>query len=693
MKRILQYVFLVVLTHASFKADAQLIDSLRQALLNPSLADSTVVDLYNELAFAYASSNPALGLNYADSALTLAIRIENKRKIANSHNSFGVSYWYLGKDSLALRHYGEVLGIYKEFNDEPGQARMYNNMALLSYNSASYTDALHYHEKANEIFEKHDLTANLINSLSNTGVVFLAIDDYPHALEFFFKALSKTDSTKHQELGNLNTNIGLVYKNLNELNLSAKHHREAIKYQRLAGNDQGAAQAMSNLANVLQLQSSFDEAYELYQSALEINQRIGNERRVASDYANIGVLAKQRGKFADARQYLDAASGIYKSVFDPLNLSFVLLELAEIETLENAGKPNAAHSSLKLQESALAFAQEARSLSRQMAAWEGISKSREKLNQSQLALEAYRNYVALKDSVFNHENDKKLVRIQAAYDMEMRERVLLAEHSFEKQLLESHRAKEALLARVYLMAIVVGIAIVVLVFYLYKRKNKARNDKLLAEFNARKTALELKALRAQMNPHFIFNALSSISNYLLKNDPEKADYYLTRFAKLIRMILDSSDQSDISLSEELEMLAYYVEIESMRMGKPIRFEVSNPEQMDLTRVRVPPMLIQPLVENAIWHGISKVNREGLIEISLVSVTSGISIKVRDNGGGLSKGLTISKESYAERKSMGIQLIQSRLSLLRDKSEQRNDQVSWVELPEGVEVGIELPKVS
>jgi tetratricopeptide (TPR) repeat protein/two-component sensor histidine kinase len=671
--------------------NAQVKDSLQNILLETALTDSIRIDVYNELAFELASSQPELGLLYADSALQLSERLGQNRKIANSLNSFGVNYWYLGKDSLAMRCYSKVLQIYKELNDEPGTARMYNNLALLSYNRAEYAEALHNHEMANKIFDRHEMTRNLVNSLSNTGVVHLAINDYPSALSYFLRALSLTDSSSYYELGNLNTNIGLVYKNMNELEVSTEHHLSAINYAEKVGNNQGRAQALGNLAAVLQLNGNFREAEARLFEALNINKQIGNQRRIASDYANLGALYLEWNRLDSARQYLMAAKEIYEEVKDPLNLSFVFALMAKTIKKGTSGRRELLES-LRLEKLSLQNAKEANAILRQMEAWHGMYESLDKLGEKSPALDAYINFVELKDSIYNIDNEKSLIRLQAAFDMEMREKELSMIHELERQSIQAENDKNSYLANLYLIIIVFALIFGTLLIYALWKKNEANKEKLTAEFEANKKALELKALRAQMNPHFIFNAMSSISNYLLKNDPEKADYYLNRFARLIRLILLSSDQSLVKLSDEIELLNLYIEIESLRMDKTIHFRIINPKRISLTHLKVPPMILQPIIENSIWHGISNVEREGVIELEIHPNTSGTSLKIRDNGGGFNNAIT-EKEKMPNHKSMGMQLIQSRLNLFasRKKGDLKSP-IQWREVAGGVEVDILVPEI-
>jgi tetratricopeptide (TPR) repeat protein len=276
----------------SLSAQEDFRDSLKLALLKPGLSDTIKIDLYNELSFSWAGTNPQIGLVYADSAKILSEKSGHSKRLINSINNFGVNYWYLGKDSMALEAYQKVLDYYRQQGELRGQGRVSNNMALISYNQGDYRQALKFHEVANRIFEELNERKYLINSMTNTGVVFLAVADYPRALEYFLGALSKTDSLDRIESGYLNTNIGLVYKNLDQLDQAEKYYLKAIQIYEQEKHQIALASSLGNLANVKTQQEHFEDAKDLYQKALAINLDVGNQRRIASDYANLGVFYK-----------------------------------------------------------------------------------------------------------------------------------------------------------------------------------------------------------------------------------------------------------------------------------------------------------------------------------------------------------------------------------------------------------------
>lgn len=177
---------------------------------------------------------------------------------------------------------------------------------------------------------------------------------------------------------------------------------------------------------------------------------------------------------------------------------------------------------------------------------------------------------------------------------------------------------------------------------------------------------DLKALRSQMNPHFIFNSLNSINRYIIKNDPVNASDYLSKFARLIRMILDHSNEKTIPISKEIQFLNYYLDLEQIRLNNAFAFQIEIDTNVDSEQDRIQPMLLQPFLENAIWHGImNKPEKNGILTIRFSKENELLQVEIRDNGVGRKQAaLHKPKRSSA---SLGIQLTQNRLQLLDPQS--------------------------
>lgn len=197
------------------------------------------------------------------------------------------------------------------------------------------------------------------------------------------------------------------------------------------------------------------------------------------------------------------------------------------------------------------------------------------------------------------------------------------------------------------------------------RINQARKEeKLKAKFQQQIAETEMKALRAQMNPHFIFNSLNSIQKYILKNEHYEASQYLTKFSRLIRLILDHSNQNAISIGSELDLLKLYVEMESLRFDNKFDYQIETDSDISTETSEIPSMLIQPYVENAIWHGLLHKEDRGTLSIRFLKKDDhNIIVTIEDNGVGRERSAELKSKQVLKKKSYGIQITENRISII------------------------------
>ena len=197
---------------------------------------------------------------------------------------------------------------------------------------------------------------------------------------------------------------------------------------------------------------------------------------------------------------------------------------------------------------------------------------------------------------------------------------------------------------------------------------KLESEKKQAELHHRAADLEMQALRAQMNPHFIFNCLSSINRIIMKNDSQSASDYLTRFSRLMRMVLINSQRSLIPLEDELQMLRLYLDMERLRFKDSFDYSIIFTNTIDEGAVFVPPILLQPFCENAIWHGLMQKDGPGLLTVELSMQDNILNCMITDNGIGREKAQERKSKTAEKEKSMGLKITTERLALLnREKS--------------------------
>jgi len=174
---------------------------------------------------------------------------------------------------------------------------------------------------------------------------------------------------------------------------------------------------------------------------------------------------------------------------------------------------------------------------------------------------------------------------------------------------------------------------------------------------------ELKALRAQMNPHFLFNSLNSIQQFILNHKEEEAVFYLNRFARLMRMILNNSEKQSITLSDEITPLKLYIDLEKMRFSGKFDYEIKIDDNVNADYEEIPTMLLQPYVENAILHGLVPARHKGMLSIHFFIRDHFIHAVIEDNGIGRKRSAEINKDSHRGHTSMGMKITRDRLKLL------------------------------
>ena len=198
---------------------------------------------------------------------------------------------------------------------------------------------------------------------------------------------------------------------------------------------------------------------------------------------------------------------------------------------------------------------------------------------------------------------------------------------------------------------------------LNKQAEADKLEKIKAKYDKEFAEMKISALRNQMNPHFIFNSLNSIKRYIIDNEKENAVYYLNKFSKLIRKILSASMEQEISLSEELETMELYVNIENIRFNNEINFSINIDENLNLNAIKVPSLILQPFLENAIWHGLSLKKEDKVLSITLEKEgASCLKIDIIDNGIGRKRSAEIKQKKIHKKSSIGIKLTKERLAL-------------------------------
>lgn len=219
---------------------------------------------------------------------------------------------------------------------------------------------------------------------------------------------------------------------------------------------------------------------------------------------------------------------------------------------------------------------------------------------------------------------------------------------------------------------------------------QSEKDKQLAELKQKAGELEMQALRAQMNPHFVFNSLNAINRFILENNKTQASAYLTKFSRLVRMILQNSQSTLITLESELDSLKLYLELEALRFEGRFEYRVTVPKDLDIEMLKVPPLIIQPYAENAIWHGLMHKEEKGNLEIDITQQQDHLVFRIKDDGIGRKQSAAMTSKSATKHKSMGLKITADRIAMLqRSASKDSPVVINDLENADGTAAGTEV----
>ncbi len=299
----------------------------------------------------------------------------------------------------------------------------------------------------------------------------------------------------------------------------------------------------------------------------------------------------------------------------------------------------------------------------------------------QKALQYSKMTLSCKDSLFNLGKTTSFENFVAFDEQERQYEIETAKAAYRTQI------KQYVLIAGFLVFLLIG-------FILY-RINKIRMQHEIVLQKHKTSELEMQALRAQMNPHFIFNSLNSINMFILENNKLQASEYLSKFSRLVRLILHNSQEAFIPLERELEALQLYLELESLRFEHKFEYKISVDDEVDTTVLKVPPLIIQPYIENAIWHGLMHKKEKGHLAIELYQQEEILFCKIIDDGIGRKKAAELKSKSASMNKSMGMRITADRIAMLQQQK-QKGTSISITDLalpdgnPGGTEVLIKIP---
>jgi two-component system LytT family sensor kinase len=572
----------------------------------------------------------------------------------------------------------EALSLSIKSKDKKAEASSYNTLGTLYYNSGNYKKAIEYFLKAKSIYETVEDIKSKEYTLKYLAKSYEALGLNSKSIKYN-KMAEETSSSK-------NAKFGYRYKN-SQLKQSIGKNKEAIddlENELLDTTTIPPSQKIDiylELGNLYIVEKDTAKGLDLIQRALiESNTK---DNVLLDDSIRINTLNK--------------ASNIYNARgFGDLNIQTQKNALSEAEGVDNEPVLNAANYNIGMTyiesdpKTAVQFFSNSAAITEgdPEKKWEHINAV-EKLSEAYAksgdyvnAFETYKKYIVLVDSIKEAEISNKLNNELLTEKFEIQETKLAA-----LELEQKERKKELQEKQFTIFGLVAGISLLFLLsFFLFKNIRQKQKSNMM---------IQLASLRSQMNPHFIFNSLNSVNGFVSRKEEVKANRFISEFSKLMRTVLNNSDKESISLEEELASLRIYLSLEHSRFEDKFDYEILVDPDIDIGEIHVPPMLIQPYLENAIWHGLRYKENKGFLKLELKQGVEDITIVVEDNGIGREKSQALKTNHQKDSKSTGIKNTKERMKLL-NKLYKTTMKVEIIDLMEkgmsaGTKVLVSIPK--
>jgi tetratricopeptide (TPR) repeat protein len=609
LKKIYFYFFILLFfAKPDLFAQNESIDSLKKVLKTIKI-DTARVNTLNMLADMYKNIDADSTAAYAKKALIQSTKIKYDFGIANSYVNHGNANLILSNHKVALQYFQKAQFKFQKIIEDGseieiekiknGLARSYNNSGLIYAEMNDYAKALENYQKALKLYQEIGLKKNISACYNNIGSTYRSINDNKRALENFFITIKIKEEIGEKDICITLSNIGLIYFD----------------------------------------EEKYKDCFLYYSNAEKCFQDIDNKRGLAQLFYNFGDYYKQQNKTKIAVDYYTKSLKIATEIDNQFDISICLQKIGQLY-LEEKKYPEALVNANK----SLNFATELGSIEQIIISKKLLSEIYEKTNNPQKSLEYYKSYIKGHDSLYNDENKRNIVRAEINFEFEKKEAILQETNKRNRQLA--------------LFGIIGSILFFSLLFLAYNRFQIKKRLTLQNEV----IAYEQKALHLQMNPHFIFNCLGSISSFIVQNGTDSAIKYLSKFSKLMRITLEYSKGSLIPVDKEIESLQNYLDLEQLRFNNKFDFSISVSQLIE-DDMALPPLLIQPFVENAILHGMVPKLDKGKIEVRFDIVNNQLVCVVQDDGVGFKKSKELKQNFVKTHKSMALEITEKRLQMI------------------------------
>ena len=667
------------------------VDSFKNELSLHLERDTTRVNLLYQVAF----------LSFQRDLDTTKLYLKKTEDLSNDLNDIkgkGKVLYLKGILESRKSNYSESLILFKRslkyfesIQNLGGISEIYNAFGKTHFIQSEYDKALENFKKASDIFEELGSEKELINNLIAVANVYSETGRYMEAILNYKEALKEYELANDEEgISLVNTNLGVLYKSQGNYPLAIDYYNKGLDYNKKTGDTLAMAMSLNNLGDAYNCIGKYNKALDYNQQALNLSIQKGNKSLIAINNSNIGNAYKRKKEYLKALKHHRISLEISQEINNVSSVSICFYNIGEINLLLN--KPLLARENFikakdisqkinyqyvlsasylgiaktyveeKKYYESLPFAVkgndiaiELELLSHQKEASELLSTIYSKTGNYKKAFESHQQYKLLNDSLFNKENIEKIAQVEYEYkykqELESAEfRELALSQKVEIASNDLEKSQQNLLLGV-LVFVLILLILGVIIFFLKLRNIKSETKNI---------AIEQKLLRSQMTPHFIFNSLSVLQGMILNKEEKKAVSYLSKFSKLLRIILENSRGKTVSLNEELTAVENYLTLQNVEETQAFKYTVVVDNGIDKSQFKIPPMLIQPFIENAIEHAFGDQKENKKIDIHLSYIDKELICTINDNGIGINAQKVNQNKG---KKSLATTITSERLEIL------------------------------
>jgi tetratricopeptide (TPR) repeat protein len=564
---------------------------------------------------------------YFDSVIMIAgNKVDYVINKANQIEGTAIVQTRLGNYQEAEQNFRESLALREQKNDEMGIAMCYDGLAELYQYQGKYTQALELFQKALEI--KQNYKSDKIQNDEKDNIQRILI------------MANRSLIITYLKLGNL-------FKEWDNHALALENYEQALALAVEIGDRKGEADALMAIGDIRSLASKNESPPAHYLQAIAIYHEIDNRPGQGTGIKKLGDHLRLMGnKEGSLLQYKEALT-----IFEELSMLSELAELyADLATVYTSLGQN--QEAIEYYERALAIASPLKLQKTMMKSYQAMSDLYYLSGDFRQAFIHQRHFMEIRDSVFSKETNKMITQVREQFETEKKDQeIALLKSQNELQLFKIERSQ-------YILVSVGGLVLLLTISgILFIRQERLK-------MGQKNILLQQKLLRTQMNPHFIFNALTNIQSFMVTRRVDQAGNYLTRFSRLLRDILTNSREEQISLDREINTIENYLSLQQLRYSNRFDYVIDVQQALDVDDIMIPPMLAQPFIENAIEHGIRHKKAKGKICVRLRQVDHHLQLEVEDDGVGRAKARELEKDEEKDHLSMATSITLERIEFLR-----------------------------